>query len=85
VRSIIESAVFALERNPERKFTYVEQAFFQRWWCEQDNTTRATVKKLVASGQLNFVNGGCVFYSATCLPVLLSYHLLTYLATFLPL
>lgn len=34
------------------------QAFFQRWWSEQKPAMQATVKSLVASGQLEFVNGG---------------------------
>ena len=34
------------------------QAFFQTWWSQQDSDTKATVKRLVAGGQLDFVNGG---------------------------
>ena len=30
VRNILNSVVTALQKNPQRKFTYVEQAFFQR-------------------------------------------------------
>ena len=30
VRNIISAVVTSLHKNPERKFTYVEQAFFQR-------------------------------------------------------
>ncbi len=36
----------------------VEQAFFQRWWNEQSPANQASVKALVAAGQLEFVNGG---------------------------
>ena len=36
----------------------MEQAFFQRWWAEQDDRMQAVVKTLVASGQLEFINGG---------------------------
>jgi hypothetical protein len=47
--------------NPDRKFIYVEQAFFQRWWAEADDQAVALVKTLVANGQLEFINGGwCV-------------------------
>ena len=31
VQYIIDSVISALGENPERKFIYVEQAFFQRW------------------------------------------------------
>ncbi|WVZ58027.1 hypothetical protein U9M48_008341 [Paspalum notatum var. saurae] len=33
-------------------------AFFQRWWAEQLPNIQAIVCKLVASGQIEFVNGG---------------------------
>ena len=32
VRHILTTVVAELEKNPERKFTYVEIAFFQMWW-----------------------------------------------------
>ena len=58
VRQILNSVVEQLTLRPDRQFTYVEQAFFQRWYRELDATQRSLVKKLVASGQLTFVNGG---------------------------
>ena len=33
----------------------LEQSFFKRWWREQDKETRKRVKKLVKSGQLEFM------------------------------
>jgi hypothetical protein len=36
---ILEQVTLALEQNPERKFTYVEQGFFQRWWRRQNSGT----------------------------------------------
>jgi hypothetical protein len=36
------------------------QAFFVKWWQEQTPTVRGLVKQLVASKQLEFVNGGLV-------------------------
>ena len=38
--------------------SYVEQAFFSRWWSEQTAARQADVRKLVSSGQLVFANGG---------------------------
>ena len=36
------------------------QSFFTRWWDEQTEDNQETVKKLVADGRLNFLNGGWV-------------------------
>lgn len=37
---------------------YVEQAFFQRYWDQQDEDRRNLIRKLVKNGQFEFVNGG---------------------------
>ena len=58
VQYIIETVITRLEMNPDRKFIYVEIAFFARWWYEQTPEKQAGVKKLVANGQLEFINGG---------------------------
>lgn len=47
-----------LRKNPDRKFIYVEQAFFQQWYFAQDDQTRAEARELFANGQLEFTNGG---------------------------
>eukprot|EP01100_Stratorugosa_tubuloviscum_P014870 TRINITY_DN81_c0_g2_i1.p1 TRINITY_DN81_c0_g2~~TRINITY_DN81_c0_g2_i1.p1 ORF type:complete len:1006 (+),score=459.80 TRINITY_DN81_c0_g2_i1:78-3095(+) len=66
VQYILDSVIVALEQNPERKFVYVEIAFFQRWWDEQDEPTKTLVRSLVARGQLEFINGGwCMNDEAT--------------------
>ena len=38
--------------------SYVEQGFFQRWWKEQNDATKAVVHKLVENGQFEFNMGG---------------------------
>ena len=58
VQCIITSAVQGLLANSARRFSYVETAFFYRWWSEQSEAVQAQVKQLVASGQLEFINGG---------------------------
>ncbi|KAH0465233.1 hypothetical protein IEQ34_005336 [Dendrobium chrysotoxum] len=58
VNNVLDSLVVALLKDPNRKFVYAEQAFFQRWWAEQSDIMQEAVKKLVDSGQLEFVNGG---------------------------
>ncbi|XXG75009.1 hypothetical protein AAC387_Pa07g3602 [Persea americana] len=67
VSNVLDSLVISLMKDPNRKFVYVEQAFFQRWWAEQNEETQEEVKKLVDSGQLEFINGGwCMHDEATC-------------------
>jgi alpha-mannosidase len=58
VNSIISATVLALLEDPNRRFIEVEQAFFQRWWADQTPDKQAAVRGLVASGQLEFINGG---------------------------
>ena len=58
VRNILNAIQNGLAKDPKRTFTYVEQAFFQRWWREQDSASRELTRKQVANGQLVFVNGG---------------------------
>ncbi|XP_035819351.1 probable alpha-mannosidase At5g66150 isoform X4 [Zea mays] len=58
VMNTLDSVVDALARDPARKFVVVEQAFFQRWWAEKIPNIQAVVRKLVDSGQLEFINGG---------------------------
>ncbi|KAF5192814.1 Alpha-mannosidase [Thalictrum thalictroides] len=66
VRNVLDSVVDALVRDPNRKFIYAEQAFFQRWWAEQSVQKQEEVRKLVNLGQLEFVNGGwCMHDEAT--------------------
>lgn len=57
---ILDSVVASLKSHPHRTFSFAEMAFFMRWWREQDADMRATVRRLVADGQLSFVNGGYV-------------------------
>ncbi|XP_021298038.1 probable alpha-mannosidase At5g13980 [Herrania umbratica] len=58
VQNVLDSIVPALLADKNRKFIYVEQAFFQRWWRDQSELMQSIVKKLVSSGQLEFINGG---------------------------
>ena len=58
VQYILDSVILALSENPQRTFSYAEQAFFQRWWRQQTTETQSLVKQLVANKQLEFINGG---------------------------
>ena len=58
VQYILDTVVTSLIANPNRTFIYVEMAFFQRWWSQQDDFTKDIVKKLIKNKQLEFINGG---------------------------
>ena len=66
VQFILDSVILELSKDPQRKFVYVEQAFFQRWWRQQSEATRNLTRGLVSGGQLEFANGGwCMHDEAT--------------------
>ena len=58
VQYIIDSVIPALVADPAKRFIYVESAFFWRWWGEQGEAMRATVRGLVSEGRLEFIGGG---------------------------
>ncbi|XP_054795120.1 probable alpha-mannosidase At5g13980 isoform X1 [Prosopis cineraria] len=58
VQNVLDSLVPSLLADKNRKFIYVEIAFFQRWWRDQSEAIKHIVKQLVSSGQLEFINGG---------------------------
>ena len=55
VQWIISSVVEGLKRNPERRFIYVEQAFFKMWYDEQNEDVKNDVKQLVNEGKFSLV------------------------------
>ncbi|XP_062548695.1 lysosomal alpha-mannosidase-like [Armigeres subalbatus] len=57
VQYILDSVVEALRKNPERRFIYVESAFFFKWWDEQTPDIQEAVQQLVQEGRLEFVGG----------------------------
>ncbi|KAI5089006.1 lysosomal alpha-mannosidase isoform X1, partial [Silurus meridionalis] len=58
VQYILDSVVAELQKDPARRFIYVETAFFYRWWKHQTQNTQNIVTQLVEQGRLEFVNGG---------------------------
>ncbi|RWS08571.1 lysosomal alpha-mannosidase-like protein [Dinothrombium tinctorium] len=58
VQYILDSVIPELLANPQRRFIYVETAFFWQWWKEQNNVTKDIVVKLVNEGRLEFIGGG---------------------------
>ncbi|XP_067011637.2 lysosomal alpha-mannosidase [Anabrus simplex] len=57
VQYILDSVIKELIHDPEKRFVYVETAYFWKWWKEQQDTVRHLVKELVRSGQLEFIGG----------------------------
>ena len=55
---IIDTLTEQLAQDPNRKFIYVETAFFARWWEQADDFKRTRAKSLVKNKQLEFINGG---------------------------
>eukprot|EP01119_Soliformovum_irregulare_P008936 TRINITY_DN2201_c3_g1_i1.p1 TRINITY_DN2201_c3_g1~~TRINITY_DN2201_c3_g1_i1.p1 ORF type:complete len:965 (+),score=294.76 TRINITY_DN2201_c3_g1_i1:158-3052(+) len=62
VQYILDNVVTSLQKNPSRKFIYVEIAYFWRWWGEQTDATKDTVRQLVKEGRFEFINGGWVMH-----------------------
>ena len=60
VQTILNSVVEALVVNPARRFVFAEMSFFAVWYRQQREEKKAIVRRLVSSGQLEFVNGGWV-------------------------
>ncbi|XP_072971549.1 probable alpha-mannosidase At5g13980 [Typha angustifolia] len=58
VQNVLDSVVEALVADKNRKFIYVEMAFFQRWWRQQSDVVKKVVRELIASGQLELINAG---------------------------
>lgn len=58
VQWILDGVIAELKADPSKRFIYVEQAFFTRWYDEQDEDTQHDVTKLVNEGRLEFILGG---------------------------
>ncbi|XP_062151729.1 alpha-mannosidase At3g26720-like isoform X2 [Alnus glutinosa] len=66
VQNVLDSVISALLDDKNRKFIYVEMAFFLRWWRQQSEAMKVKVMELVNSGQLEFINGAmCMHDEAT--------------------
>jgi len=68
VKNILDTVLEALVANPDRKFIYVEQAYFWRWWKDGNTTDqqRTQFKQIYANGQFEFVIGGWVMQDEAC-------------------
>ena len=66
VKYTLDTTVQELLKDPEKRFIYVEIAFFYRWWSEQSDSMRHQVKGLVNNGQLQFTLGGMWTFNRMC-------------------
>uniref|UniRef100_A0A182KEA5 alpha-mannosidase n=1 Tax=Anopheles christyi TaxID=43041 RepID=A0A182KEA5_9DIPT len=57
VQYILDSVIQELLKDPTRRFIFVESAFMQKWYTEQNEAMRDIVKDLVAEGRLEFIGG----------------------------
>lgn len=78
VQYIIDAVIEALARNTSaaaaRRFTYVETAFFFRWWRQQSASRKQLVRSLVSQGTrtaLHCINNS-VQYSSKCVQLMWS-------------
>ena len=61
VQYILDTVIVELEKDPSKRFVYVEMAFFWRWWNQQNENTKQLVRTLVDQGRLEFVFGAWLF------------------------
>lgn len=58
VNFILTSVTEALAAHPDRRFIWSEVKWFEMWWPQQTAATQELFKRLVATGQLEFVGAG---------------------------
>ena len=58
VTKILTNVITGLIADPRRRFSYVEQAYFQIFYETRTPAMQATIRGLVANKQLVFINGG---------------------------
>jgi len=58
VQYILDNIVQQLANDASKRFTFVEQAFFSRWFNRQPPARQALVRELVSQKRLVFANGG---------------------------
>ncbi|CAK9296984.1 unnamed protein product [Gordionus sp. m RMFG-2023] len=65
VQYIIDSVLKSLDENPDRKFSYVEGSFMQRWLSRHE-FQRHQIQRFVDNGQLEILSGGWVMNDEAC-------------------
>ena len=60
MHKILDDIVPVLEKGRNRKYTWGETVYLERWWRDQSPNMKDRVRALVSSGQLGFAGGGWV-------------------------
>ncbi|XP_048525102.1 lysosomal alpha-mannosidase, partial [Dendroctonus ponderosae] len=55
---IYDNVLSAVRRRKDRRFIYVETAFFWKWWQDQEESDRQVLRELINNGQIEFTGGG---------------------------
>lgn len=58
VSAILDTTIYELLADKNRRFSYVEMKFFSMWFYRQEATLQEKVRGLVREGRLEFINGG---------------------------
>ena len=66
VKTILDSVLDELQRDQERKFTYVDMKFFATWYKALSKEKKEAAKKVVKNGQLEITQGGWVSTDEAC-------------------
>ena len=66
VRGILDSVLAALQRDSTRRFVWSETSYFARWWEVLNGAQRAAFRRMLASGQFEFINGGWSQHDEAC-------------------
>ncbi|TNV84658.1 hypothetical protein FGO68_gene4646 [Halteria grandinella] len=63
---VFTQVVAALSNDPRRTFTHYEVKYFAKWYSQQSEGVKESVRGLVQMGQLEFVNGGWEMHDEAC-------------------
>ena len=58
VHAILDTVTADLASHPHHRFIWSEIKWIEMWWPQQNTSTRNTFRRIVASGQLEFVGAG---------------------------
>ena len=58
VHAILDTVTADLASHPHHRFIWSEMKWIEMWWPQQNTSTRNAFRRIVASGQLEFVGAG---------------------------
>ncbi|CAL1527408.1 unnamed protein product [Lymnaea stagnalis] len=60
VRCTLNTTIRELQKNPSRRFSFVEMKYLSRYWNEVDDGERAVIRQLIQERRLELLSGGWV-------------------------